>query len=84
MLWKWVAHITSIHHEYVPAGHAVTGQYYVGILKHLWARFLRVWPKLTKKGWILHNDKVPAHSSFIVQVFGEIKHSNIKTPTLVK
>lgn len=58
-----------IHHEYVPAGQTVTGQFYVGVLERLRARIFRVRPALAENGWIVHHDNAPAHSSLIVREF---------------
>jgi len=68
------AHVTSrtdaiINREYVPAGQAVTGQFYVSVLERLRARIFRVQPELAENGCILHHDKAPTHSLFIVQEF---------------
>lgn len=58
-----------VHHEYVPQGQTVTGQYYVQVLRRLRLRLQRIRPELAANGWLLHHDNAPAHSALVVQEF---------------
>nr|CAH7720056.1 unnamed protein product [Callosobruchus chinensis] len=58
-----------VHHEYVPAGQTVNGKFYIEVLKRLKARVFRARPELAERGWVLHHDNAPAHSSFAVRDF---------------
>nr|CAH7749887.1 unnamed protein product [Callosobruchus chinensis] len=59
-----------VHHEYVPAGQTVNGKFYIEVLKRLMkARVFRARAELAERGWVLHHDNAPAHSSFAVRDF---------------
>ncbi|XP_060523192.1 histone-lysine N-methyltransferase SETMAR-like [Cylas formicarius] len=47
----------------------VNGKFYIEVLKRLKARVFRARPELAERGWVLHHDNAPAHSSFAVRDF---------------
>jgi len=59
-----------IHHEFVPRSQTVNKEFYIAVLKRLREAVRRKRPQLwTIQSWVLHHDKAPAHSSFIVRNF---------------
>lgn len=60
-----------VHHEFVPPGQTVNGQFYVEVLKRLKVKkVFRVRPDLARNNSrILHHDNVPAHTSLRVHEF---------------
>lgn len=59
-----------VHHEFAPNGQSITGQYYLEVLKRLWARVLKVRPEYKAPGsWSLLHDNAPAHTCLAVRQF---------------
>ncbi|UYV80064.1 hypothetical protein LAZ67_18001570 [Cordylochernes scorpioides] len=59
-----------IHKEFVPAGHTLTGEYYLNVLKRLIARIRRIRPEYRDAdSWCLLHDNAPSHFSLIVRRF---------------
>ncbi|XP_054717601.1 histone-lysine N-methyltransferase SETMAR-like [Uloborus diversus] len=54
-----------VHHEFVPPGKTVTGQFYKEVLQRLNNRVTRVGKEI-KNCWKLHHDNAPSHTSFVV------------------
>jgi hypothetical protein len=51
-----------IHHEFVPCGQTVNGQFYLEVVKCLGEAEQRKWPEVWKtKTWMQHHDSEPAH-----------------------
>lgn len=56
-----------IHHEFVPEGHTVNAQFYLGVLERLLKRIRRVRPEYSTPGsWFLLHDNAPAHRAVLV------------------
>ena len=59
-----------IHRGFVPTGQAITGAYYLEVLKRLMARIHRIRPEYRDPAtWSLLPDNAPSHTSFIVRQF---------------
>jgi [histone H3]-lysine36 N-dimethyltransferase SETMAR len=56
-----------IHHEFVPEGQTITGNFYVKVMARLAGRMRRVRPQC--HDWVLLHDNAPAHSSAVVSQF---------------
>jgi len=55
--------------EWVPSDQTVNQQYYIEVLTKLRDRVRRKRPELWRNGWILHQDKAPAHNALSVKQF---------------
>jgi len=74
MLTVFFDHEGVVHHEYAPPGQTITKDYYIEVLRRLRDAVRRKWQQLWASGdWLLYHDKVPAHSSALVQSF-LVKH----------
>jgi len=59
-----------IHHEFVPEGQTVTGNFYLSVLECLWKRIRSVRPEYSAPGsWFLLHDNAPVHPAVAVQEF---------------
>jgi len=57
-----------IHHEFVPEGQTVTGNFYLRVLERLWKMIRRVRPDYTASGsWFLVHDNASVHRAVAVQ-----------------
>jgi hypothetical protein len=69
-----------IHHEFVPRGQAVNGQFYLEVMKRLRQAERRKRPEgWRNKNWMLHHDSAPAHMSHLVREF-LVKHEMTLIP----
>jgi len=55
--------------EWVPSGQTVNQQYYIEVLTKLCKHVRRKQLELWRKGWILHQDNMPAHNTLSVKQF---------------
>ncbi|GFW73979.1 putative DD34D transposase [Trichonephila clavipes] len=59
-----------IHKEFVLTGQAITGQYYLAVLKRLMARILRTRPEYwIENSWCLVHENAPSHTSLVARRF---------------
>jgi len=59
-----------IHHESVPEGQTVTGNFYLSVLERLWKRIRRVRPEYPAPGsWFLLHYNAPVYQAVAVQEF---------------
>lgn len=60
-----------IHHEFVPDGQTITGDYYLEALQRLLGRIRRIRPEYRDPGdWcLLLHDNAPSHTSLVVRQF---------------
>jgi len=68
--WCCVLGGADLHHEFVPEGQTVTGNFYLSVLKRLWKRIRPVRPEYSAPGsWFLLHDSAPVHRAVAVQEF---------------
>jgi hypothetical protein len=60
-----------VHHSYAPEGKTIYKEYYLELIRHLWA----------SRNWQLHHDNAPAHSSHLIQSF-LAKHGILVVPQI--